>query len=532
MGADFGKHTIAAWGRRLKVPKLHEDIEDWSKWTPEMHERCIGDVQTALRMWQYLNPDAYSQTALVLEHRVARLTRKITEAGWPFDMKKATDLHVELIERREAVQIGLREQFTGWEKITPFTPKRNDAKRGYVKDQVFLKKSFVPFNINSRAHITRALKELGWEPTEFTDNGSPKMDDEIIDSVAAIYPQAEGLSNFLMLNKRIAQLADGDAAWLKHVGADGRIHGEYNPMGTVTSRASHYRPNLGQVPASSSPFGHECRELFCVPEGWDAVGADMSGLELRCLAHYIAKYDGGAYGTLILEGDVHWVNTIAMGLLEGLRDKDNQLHTITREQGAKRGLYAWLYGAGDEKVGRLILDLCRLLRKTNPDWEFMYRKFFGDDQAPKSKALKAVGRGLKEKLLSRTDGLADLVSTVKEKAEVGNGLPGLDGRRLPVRSPHSALNTLLQSCGAILCKRWICDSYDALIADGLKWGWDGDFVFLGWIHDELQIACRSGLGDRIGKMLTRAAQEAGTAYKFRIKLDSEYKIGKTWADTH
>jgi DNA polymerase I-like protein with 3'-5' exonuclease and polymerase domains len=157
--------------------------------------------------------------------------------------------------------------------------------------------------------------------------------------------------------------------------------------------------------------------------------------------------------------------------------------------------------------------------------------FFGEDEAPNSRALKHVGRAAKRAVIQGIDGFEKLKLTIGYYAQKGY-LPGLDGRRLPVRSEHSALNTLLQSAGAILCKQWICDSYDALIADGLKWGWDGDFVFLGWIHDELQVACRDGLGDRIGRVLTSAARRAGEPFKFRIKLDSDYKIGRTWADTH
>ena len=530
MGDSFGSHSIEAWGIRLKCHKKYAGIEDWSVWTPEMQERCAGDVQTALRLWQYLNPDKYSVKAMELEHRIARLCLQITDAGWPFNVRAAVDLQIKLVEERTAVERELIETFKGWEEKTPFTPKVNNAKRGYVKGVPTFKTKFIPFNPNSRQHIARAMKELGWQPKDFTESGQPVMDEEVIEQIAAEFPQAEGFTKYLLIDKRIGQLADGDNAWLKLVGDDERIHAQYNPMGAVTSRASHYRPNIAQVPAGSSPYGHECRELFYAPEGWEMVGADMSGLEGRCFAHYLHKHDGGAYGEALLEGDPHWAVVNAVGFIDGRRDKSNGLHTLLREQGAKRLFYAMLYGAGDEKAGRIILDACRAARKAFPDFG-AYVHFFGEDETPSVKSLRSVGATAKRNVVQGIDGFEKLKTTISYYASKGY-LPGLDNRRLPVRSDHAALNTLLQSAGAILCKQWLVDAFDALLAEGLKHGWDGDFVFLGWIHDEVQVACRNGLGDRIGRVLTCAAQKAGEPFGFRIRLDSEYKIGKTWADTH
>jgi hypothetical protein len=542
MGDDFGKHTIAAWGIRLGLPKLHTDIEDWSEWTQDMQDRCVGDVSTALRLWKHLAPDKYSQSAINLEHRIARVCLKITAVGWPFNMKKATDLHVRLVAEKHIAEKALIEQFgSWWQDNGVFTPKGPNSRYGYWGEKDPETKKFtgypctkieyITFNPNSRAHIEVGLRKLGWKPTEFTESGAAKLDEEVIEGLPAVFPQAAKLSRYLMINKRIGQLADGDKAWLKNVKDDGRIHADYNPMGAVTSRASHFNPNIAQVPASASEFGHECRELFYVPTGWDMVGADMSGLEGRCFAHYLAKHDGGAYGEALLKGDPHWAVVNAVFLKETARDKANPLHTVIREAGAKRLFYAMLYGAGDEKAGKIILDACRLARKTNPEWGYVYEQFFGRDQAPGVKLLRSVGANAKRGVITGIKGFERLKGTVEGFAEMG-GLPGLDLRRVPIRSAYAALNTLLQSAGAILCKQWVCDSHDALIADGLRWGWDGDFVFLGWIHDELQVACRNGLGDRIGTMLTDVARRAGNPFKFRLALDSEYTIGRTWADTH
>lgn len=543
MGQNFGKHTIEAWGFRLGVEKVGADITDWSVWTPYMHERCISDIAVIQRLWHYLKPDSYSQAALDLEHRIARVVDRISDDGWPFDEKAAGELHAHLLDERHIVEKKLKAEFGGWwQDNGVFVPKRPDAKRGYwgsgsVKTKDFkgypvTKIEWVEFNPNSRPHIAKCLKALGWQPTEFTDGGAPKLDEEIIEGIAAQYPEAEGLTRYLLIDKRLSQLADGDQAWLKQVNK-GRIHAQYNPMGAVTSRMAHFRPNIAQVPANASPYGPECRGLFTVPQGWEMVGADMSGLETRCLAHYAAKHDGGEYGKVVLEGDLHWNNVLAMGLLEGLRDKHNVLHTIGREQGAKRFFYAWMYGAGDEKAGRIILDACRAMLKADPvAGAAVYESFFGTDMAPGSKLLKRVGKRVKGEFLEKTPVLKVLKGEIASYVEQHGFLPGLDMRRLPVRSEHAALNTLLQSCGAILCKRWTVDACDALTAEGFKWGWNGDLVLLGNIHDENQFATRVGLGQRVGELAVKAAREAGAPYKFRIPLDGEFKVGRSWAETH
>lgn len=534
MGEHFGRHTLRAWGLRLGIQK--GDFEGpWDKWTQAMQDYCVQDVDTSLALWRHLNPDAFSQAAILLEHRTAVVCRQITRAGWPFDLQKAGLLHSVLVDERDKLEKKLAAEFSGWVETETFVPKRDNKTRGYKKGVPFEKRIPITFNPNSRPHIARALKERGWVPTEFLDSGQPKLDEEVIENIAAEFPQAADISRYLMIMKRIGQLADGDKAWLKFVGDDLCIHGEYNPMGTVTSRAAHFRPNLGQVPAVASPYGKECRELFHVPDGWEQVGADMEGLEIRALCHYLTKYDGGAFMKVALEGDIHWVNVCAMGFVDDgePRDRSNLFHTVLREQGAKRFFYAWLYGCGNEKAGRILLDVCRAVDKVLPVYgKMLFEKFFKGNRAPGKLLLAKAGGELKQRFLKKLPALAKLVWKVRDLAEEHKAVPGLDKRRIPIRSSHAALNTLLQSAGAILCKQWLCDFYDAALAEGLRYGWDGDFVILGWIHDEIQIACRNGLGEQLGRLLTSTARRAGEPTGFRVRLDSNYKCGHNWADTH
>lgn len=531
MGSEFGKHTIAAWGIRLGIPKLHTDIEDWSQWTAEMQERCVGDVATGARLWDYLKPDAMAQYPIELEHRVSRLCRMITEAGWPFDEEKAHKLHAQLVEERDKLEKELKAQFGSWTVETPFTPKVNNAKRGYVKGVPTKKIKLIEFNPRSNQHIERCLRKAGWEPTEFTDSGQAKLDEEQLENVGALYPEAKPLVRYKMLTKRLGQLADGEQAWLKNVGPDGKMHPQFNPIGAVTMRMSHFSPNISQVPAVASEFGHECRELFYVPAEWGVeLGADMAGLEGRCFAHYLARYDAGAYGEAFLKGDPHWKTVLAIGFVptETERDKENPLHTIVREQGGKRLFYGILYGCGDEKAGRIVLDCARLAAKQG--YPELLSTFFGGEESPGSRTLKKVGGKAKFDVIHGIEGFDKLKQVIGRYASTGY-LPGLDGRRIPVRSEHSALNTLLQSAGAIACKLWICDAYDALLAAGYKWGWQNDFVFLAPIHDEVQIAVKRD-ADKVGQIIVDCARQAGVRFSFRVPLDSEFKTGHNWAQCH
>src|SRR5690606_31621074 len=185
---------------------------------------------------------------------------------------------------------------------------------------------------NSRTHIYKRLKDkYNWKPKEFTEKGTPKVSEEVLESLP--YPEAELLNEYLMIQKRISQLAEGHSAWLKMVRPDGRIYGSVITNGAVTGRMTHNSPNLAQVPAVNVPYGKECRSLFTVPDDRVLVGADASGLELRCLAHYMARFDKGAYARELLEGDIHTANQKAAGL----PTRDN----------AKTFIYAFLYGAGD-----------------------------------------------------------------------------------------------------------------------------------------------------------------------------------------
>lgn len=534
-----GRHTIASWGYRLGLPKLHEDITDWSEWTAEMEERCAGDVETNLRLWDYLQGNSYSQAAIDLEQRIDLLVWQMEQAGVYFDVQKAATLHTDLVAKRFELEPRLKKQFGFWfQPISPsedkylFKPKVNNKKMGYVKDQPYCKLKKVEFNPRSHVHVEKVLRARGWEPTEFTKSGRAKIDEPVLEAIQRQFPEMAGICELEIVNKRLGTLAEGEQALIKAAGTDGIIRGKINPMGAPTSRAAHFGPNLAQVPSPKKPWGERFRELFIVPPGWVLVGADMDGLEGRGLAHYLAAFDHGAYFDVLTNGDPHWNSARALGFVGPFeeRDKHNQLHVIKRE-GAKRYYYAYVYGALEKKCGEIILDVCAACRKAGSD--DLWHQFFGNSTDPKGeKLLWKVGERTRTAFGAGIEGLGDIVGIASSQVKRFNALKGLDGRIVPARAQHSALNFLIQSLGAILCKRWGVEAYDEITSKGYRWGYDHDFVFALWVHDEYQVACRKEIADEIGAILVKQAIAAGGFYGLRVPLGSSYSIGRNWAETH
>lgn len=500
-GRLFGSHSLEAYGYRLglmkgeyaeefkqKMGDAYKHGMEWLEFSQEMLDYCVQDVVVTEALYLKLLAKDYSPMAIQLEHEIQWLMAQQVRNGFHFNESKAAVLYSTLSQRRADLERELKDFFGSWEvKLPDFIPKRDNKTRGYKVGVPVPRSKIVEFNPSSRDHIADRLQTLyGWKPEKFTEGGKPMVDEAALSGLA--YPPCKLLTEYLLVAKRIAQLAEGDQAWLKLV-KKGRIHGSINPNGAVTGRATHAYPNIAQVPSSSSPYGHECRELFEIPEGWFAlVGADASGLELRCLAHFMAKWDGGAYGEILLNGDVHTENQKAAGL-------------PTRNN-AKTFIYAFLYGAGDAKIGSIV---------------------GGTDED---------GKKLKKKFLKSLPALGKLVEAVKESAKKGY-LKGLDGRHLHVRSSHAALNTLLQSAGALVCKKWLVILEEELKARGLKHGWDGDYAFCGWIHDEVQIACRTHeVAQLVAELAPACVPKAGEFFNFRCPLAGEAKVGKNWSTTH
>jgi DNA polymerase I-like protein with 3'-5' exonuclease and polymerase domains len=481
-----GGHSLDAWGKELGVQKL--DYKATWQWMMNREEEyagecfdvpidslleyyCRRDVCVLSRLFNHLRDSlesqVFSEESVQLEHNVAAIIKKQEVNGFKLDVVHATCLLSDLKLKMGVIYDKMQELYP------PYEVERISEKTGKV-----LKPELVVFNPASRQQVADKLIGLGWKPSKKTEKGSVIVDESTLQGLK--FPEAQMIAEYFMLQKRIGQIE----SWLEVMGENGRVHGRVITNGAVTGRMTHMKPNMAQIPNSGSPYGPECRQCWTVEEGNVLVGCDASGLELRMLAHYM-KDDN--YVKTVTEGsskdgtDVHTVNQKAASLQ-------------TRDQ-AKTFIYAFLYGAGPAKIGSIVGGSAK------------------------------AGQKLIDAFLKGTPALKRLRDKVSAYASKGY-VPGLDGRKIWVRSEHAALNSLLQGAGAIVMKKALCILNDTIRVN--KW----DAKFVANVHDEFQIECREDIADLVGKAGRQAIIDAGVAYNLRCPLDGEYKIGKNWRETH
>ena len=497
----IGSHSLKAWGYRLGEYKGDfGETTDWSEWSQEMEDYCVQDTQVTQRLFQELLRAKPSSESVILEHDFADVIRRQEINGWRFDVKAAKELHATLLDKKVELERQLQEIFPAAE-VPMKTPQyyeaggkryltKGAAKKDKHKDADIvrgpLKVKKIPFNPGSRDQIAQQLqKKYGWKPEKFTGEGKPQIDESIL--TALDYEEAKVLVQYLTIGKRLGQLAEGKEGWLRSVN-NGRIYGAVNTNGALSGRCTHSRPNVAQVPSSSSLLGKECRSLFLPNEGHVMVGCDASGLELRMLAHYLAFADNGAYAKLVTEGDPHTANQQAAGL-------------PTRAS-AKTFIYALIYGSGDQNLGKLVGGGAK------------------------------EGAAIRKKFLDGMPAFKKLKAAVDHNVDTKGFLLGLDGRKLPVRSKHSALNLLLQSAGAVLMKVATVelDRRMQLLNQGKPSSRQA--IQVGHIHDEVQLSCPQETADELGQAACESIVKAGQMLRLRCPVAGEYHIGSSWAETH
>ena len=460
-----GGHSLEAWGQRLGFPK--GDFKDWDAgYSQEMEDYCIQDTLVTEKLYFHLTAELkankFDDRSIKLEHDVQTIIAKQERNGFKLNQKEAITLLSTLQAKLVLLETELQNIFP-----TKVTPRISDKTGKELTPKVEV------FNPGSRKQIGERLIEKGWKPEKFTETGQPIVDEGTLEGLD--FPEAKAIAEYLLLQKRIAQID----SWLKTVGNDGRVHGKVITNGAVTGRMTHHSPNMAQVPSCGSPYGAECRDLWTVEKGYKLVGIDASGLELRMLAHYMQD---DAYIYEVTQGDIHTANQKAAGL-------------ETRAQ-AKTFIYAFLYGAGAAKIGKVV------------------------------GAGAKEGQKLIDSFLANTPKLRELREKVARICSTSGTLPGLDGRRLQVRSDHAALNTLLQGAGAIVMKQALVLLNEKLRRAKIS------YKFVANVHDEWQIEVEESRADEAGKLGVQAIEEAGRVLNMRCPLTGEYKVGNSWKETH
>ena len=411
---------------------------------------------------------------LVLEHRIAEMMQDQKRVGWPFNTRKAEELENTLLTRLEA----LRAQAQSLCAFIPkgeWTPKRDNCTLGYTKDAPMTRVQ--EFNPSSRDHIAWLMKRDGWKPDKLTATGKPVIDEVVLKEIGS--KEALIFHEILVLQKKLGMLSQGSNAWLKLV-KNGRLHHSCF-IGAATHRMAHSKPNLAQVSSDA-----DCRELFITKPGWKLVDSDLAGIELRMFAHYLARYDDGRYADILLNGDIHQVNADKIG--------------ISRKQ-VKTVQYAFLYGAGDRKIGTSY-----------------------DSQLSTSKATEK-GKEIRKAYMDAIPGLNELVKAAKEVSKSGK-IRSIDGRYICVDKGHKALNFLLQSSAGVVAKRWILITHEWLQSLAIE---HERYAF---VHDEQVIGAPPSSAEDVARLCKCSALEAGEIYKLRLPIEADANIGNNWAEVH
>ena len=455
-----GGHSLRAWGERLGDFK--DDFTDFDGgYSDEMADYCMQDVNVTVKLYDKLSRELeYYGHSVDLEHQIAHIMKKQEDNGFKLNQQEAISLLAQLKDRMAYITDHLQNIFP------PIVEERWSEKTGKrLKDGVTV------FNVGSRQQIAQRLQERGVKFTKTTEKGTIIVDEGTLKAIDL--PEAQLIAEYLMIQKRVGLLE----SWIDNVKDDGRVHGRVITNGAVTGRMTHQKPNMGQIPSVNSEYGAECRALWGVTDGNVLVGTDLSGIELRCLAHYMQDPD---WTEELLNGDIHQKNADAAGIARPT---------------AKTMVYALLYGCG---IGKLSTILDTNQRQAKRTLDNFYRN---------------------------TPKLKQLMEKVQKVANKGY-VPGLDGRRILVRSEHAALNTLLQGCGAIIAKQWCIEAHQTFKARKLP------VKQVAFVHDEIQIETAERYGEEVASIMVDSARKAGITLGFRCPVDAESKIGKTWFDTH
>ena len=427
-----------------------------------------------------------------LEMELAQLMTQQETSGFRFDVQAAERVRQSLQTEFEELSTKLTQMFP-YVPGKVFTPKRTNKKQHYWSGAPMTK--LLEFNPTSRQHCAWALQNfLGARFIKTTDTGKPKVDEACLTEIRDLaisqdnHKLAEACDMFvklLTLQKWLGQLSEGANSWFNTIEDDGCIHHSCS-LATQTGRNAHRGPNLGQV--VSAPWA---RELFVPHPGHVMVGADLEGLELRCLGHYLSRFDEGAFADVVCNGDIHQQNADRVGCSR------REVKTIC---------YAFIYGAGDQKLGHSL----------SPELS--------------DAAKKQLGQELRRKFLDAIPGLEPLINAVKEKVRGTGRLRGLDGRPIFCRAEHASLNYLLQSAGAIISKRWVLVGQQLIDEAGLTY--NTDYTRCAYVHDEVQLSVVPSEADHVAQLLEQAAPIAGQYYKFRVPITASAGQGKSWQETH
>lgn len=495
----WGRYGLRAFGYRLKMNK--GEMDSFAEYTEDMAEYCNQDVRITSELFKRIYKRYETETdswhgAIALELDFARVAHEMERIGIYFNMESALKLEETLVNDRASAleKVGnlvppkITELKTPEYWVCPETLTRYKRKSDASAS---VRKHLTPgpkrtkeekFNPMSRQQVADFLISKGWEPTNTTPTGKPRVDEGTLLAIEGI-PEAHVLAELYRIQKILAMLSEGKEAWLKLTDGE-RIHPHLNTIGAVSGRTSCARPNLQQVPSARLPYGKECRQLFSAPRGYSIVGCDAKSLEVRCFAHYMSKYDSGEFGREVIQGDIHQANADMMRC---------------DRQTAKNTFFALIYGASPKKISKM-LDIT-----------------------------VDAAADLVNTLFDKRPAMGHLINGIKRLASTRGYLRGLDGRQLFPRSEHSSVNLLIQAAGACVSKQATVNMWNDIRKNHM--GCHGVKI-VGFIHDEILMEAPTEMGEVVLDMAIKAFKKTTDQFKLRCPMDGEGSIGESWYEVH
>jgi len=510
------KHGLKGWGEAISNSKIEYD--DWSGYSKEMLRYCKQDVMLNVDIFMRLI-DEFNKLAekkplikegLRIEHDAALFNQRVKERGWKFDSEKAASNLERMqnrmgeIERTIEPKLGTRKVYIDKEPKTPKFVKNGDYNSHTVRwlseyygkevkpSDTHVHAAGVPFQRYKTEKVTLGSMELvkewlltiGWKPDEYQKKKvgfewvtmGPKLTST---SLAKLGEIGEMVDEYYTLRNRTSVIS----GWISQL-RDGRIHGNMWTIGTPTFRARH--EVIVNLPAVTAAWGKELRELFIADEGYIVVGADSSGNQLRGLCHYVGNAE---FTNEVIYGDQHQRNADALGCSRPV---------------AKSYLYAYLFGAGDGKLGQVLS---------------------GQSNASIGKRSRAdFAKGIKglEELKAK------LSKTWKHTFHTqGDGwFPALDGRPVFCPAEHQTLNYLLQSAEGITCKAAV--SYAMRKIDEEKLRAEPRLFY----HDEIAYVSHPDDAARVGEILQESFAEGPKIFGVTCMDGGAPVTGGSYADVH
>jgi len=537
--------SLGALGVQLfDLPKL--EFSDFSQYSKEMEEYCLRDTQITVKLYNWLRMTYKGsgqrlKKAIELEHRFALIIGLAQLNGFPIDYLAIEEFRASLEKQLAEVDSQLHVAFPGWFKDLGLrVPKVGNKTRGITAGEAYHAIEYVEFNPGSHDHLAKVLQEMGWTPLEFTETGKPSTSRATIAELDIDkFPQAKLLVERSLLKKRISE-----TDYTKNLINGGTAVGwEIDTLGAITRRCTHANINIANVVKSTAKYAEGVRKNFRAPYGWRVLGVDLTGIEFRMLAEYLAPFDQERAAKLaVQEGvDIHYENAKILGL----EDPKGAGRNI-----AKTFLYAMLYGASALKLGKKVVSdrlMAKALackkerRKLWEATEFYLQKL--EEVRPEQLsgippsgpardnivAIALIGRQYKKLFFDKFPGLKALADDVEKQHKLGK-LYSIDGYRIHATNDYSALNSLLQMAGSIAAKAMTIQFANDAAAAGYRFC--DDWYLAAHVHDEMQLIVREEIAETLRKIALKAVTRAGKDVGFNIRLDGEAKIGYNWADTH